>query len=159
MNRRAIATLALSAAGLIGIVSWEGYRGEAYVPVAGDVATIGFGSTRRDDGSPVQEGDRTSPVQALQRALRDVTQFEGALKQCVHVPLSQGEYDAFTSLAYNIGPAAFCASTLVRKLNAGDYAGACEEILRWNRFQGRVLKGLVNRRESEYRMCKGDSNA
>jgi lysozyme len=55
-----------------------------------------------------------------------VAKFEGAVKQCVTVPLAQYEYDAYISLAYNIGPTAFCGSTLVRLLNAGDYeGGAC----------------------------------
>ena len=59
------------------------------------------------------------------------------------------------ALAYNIGPGAFCGSTLVKRLNAEDYPGACREILRWNRAGGRVVQGLVNRREAEYRQCIG----
>jgi lysozyme len=98
-------------------------------------------------------GDTIDPVTALQRKIRDVEKFEGAIKQCVTVPLFQHEYDAYLSLAYNIGPQAFCRSTLVRKLNAGDYAGACKEILRWDRFQGKPLAGLTKRRQSEYLQC------
>jgi lysozyme len=94
-------------------------------------------------------------VQALVRKLADVQQFEGALKRCVRIPLHQHEYDAFLSLAYNIGSGAFCSSTLVRKLNAGDYAGACAEILRWDRFQGQPLRGLTLRRQAEHRQCLG----
>lgn len=152
--RSAIAVLALSAASLVAIVSHEGYRGEAYVPVPGDVPTIGFGTT-----GGVKPGDRTDPVTALQRALTDVNTFEGALRRCVDVPLHQYEYDAFVSLAYNIGSPAFCGSTLVKKLNAKDYAGACQEILRWNRFKGRPLPGLTKRRQAEYRKCIGEEDA
>jgi lysozyme len=150
VNRVSIATLALSASALVGIAVHEGYREAAYRPVPGDVPTIGFGTT-----AGVQMGDRIEPVQALVRKLADVQQFEGALKRCVRVPLHQHEYDAFLSLAYNIGSGAFCSSTLVRKLNAGDYAGACAEILRWDRFQGQPLRGLTLRRQAEHRQCLG----
>ena len=81
--------------------------------------------------------------------------FEGALKQCVRVSLHQYECDAFVSLAYNIGSGAFCGSTLVRKLNAGDYAGACAEIDRWVYAGGKRLPGLVKRRAEERARCEG----
>jgi lysozyme len=148
--RIVIGALTLSASALVGIAVHEGYRGEAYIPVKGDRPTIGFGTT-----AGVKPGDRIEPVQALVRKLQDVQKFEGALKQCVRVPLHQYEYDAFLSLAYNIGPGAFCGSTLVRKLNAGDYAGACAEILRWDRFRGEPLRGLTLRRQAENRQCLG----
>ena len=148
--RIVIGALTLSASALVGIAVHEGYRGEAYTPVKGDRPTIGFGTT---DG--VKPGDRIEPVQALVRKLADVQKFEGALRQCVRVPLHQHEYDAFLSLAYNIGPGAFCGSTLVRRLNAGDYAGACAEILRWDRFRGEPLRGLTLRRQAENRQCLG----
>ena len=148
--RIVIGALTLSASALVGIAVHEGYRGEAYIPVKGDVPTIGFGTT---DG--VKPGDTIEPVQALVRKLADVQRFEGALKQCVRVPLHQHEYDAFLSLAFNIGPGAFCGSTLVRRLNAGDYAGACAEILRWDRFRGEPLRGLTMRRQAENRQCLG----
>lgn len=69
------------------------------------------------------------------------------------VPLTQGEFDAYVSLTYNIGAGAFCKSTLVKRLNAGDYAGACAEIKRWDKMGGKVLRGLTARREREYQMC------
>jgi lysozyme len=122
--RTAVAALGLSAAALVGLVLHEGYSDRAIIPVKGDVPTLGFGSTTRADGSPVRLGDTTTPPQALARALRDVQQFEGALKTCVTVPLAQHEYDAYVSFAYNVGPRAFCQSTLVKKLNTQDYAGA-----------------------------------
>jgi lysozyme len=145
-----ISALTLSASALVGMAVHEGYREAAYRPVPGDVPTIGFGTTQG-----VQMGDRIEPVQALVRKLADVKRFEGALKQCVRVPLHQHEYDAFISLAYNIGPGAFCASTLVRRLNAGEYAAACAEILRWDKFQGQPLRGLTLRRQQEHRQCLG----
>lgn len=155
-QRSAIAGLALSAAALVGLVTQEGYTDHAVIPVKGDKNTIGFGSTTRLDGSPVQTGDTTTPVKALARALTDIQKFEGALKQCVKVSLHQHEYDAFISLSYNIGSKAFCSSSLVSILNAGRYQEACDQILRWDRFHGRPLRGLTLRRQKEYKQCIGE---
>jgi lysozyme len=147
-KRQELAALTLSATALIAIVYHEGYRENAYIPVAGDVPTIGFGTTKG-----VQLGDKTDPLSALSTAHRDIKTFEGAIKSCVKVPLYQWEYDAYTSLAYNIGGSAFCNSTLVRVLNAGRYEDACKQILRWDKFQGKPLAGLTKRRNEEYRRC------
>lgn len=150
IKRNHIAALALSASALVGMALHEGYRGEAYTPVPGDVPTIGFGTT-----AGVKPGDRITPERALVRALQDAQKFEGALKQCVKVPLHQHEYDAFVSLSYNIGSGAFCGSSLVKKLNAGQYEAACDEILKWDKFQGRPLPGLTKRRQQEHAKCLG----
>jgi lysozyme len=145
-----IASLSLSAAAFGGLVAYEGYSETPITPVPGDRLTIGFGTTEG-----VQPGDRITPPKAVARALQDVAKYEGAVKQCVRVPLHQYEYDAFLSLAYNIGPGAFCGSTLVRVLNAGDYTEACRQILRWDRFQGKPLRGLAIRRQAEHKTCTG----
>jgi len=147
MIRKAVASLALSAVALVGIAVHEGYEGSAYQDIVG-IWTIGFGTTEG-----VRPNQTITPVAALQRKLTDVRKFEGALKQCVTVPLSQNEYDAYISLAYNIGSGAFCNSTLVRLLNQGQYDMACQQILRWNRAGGQVVQGLVNRRQAEYKLC------
>jgi lysozyme len=152
--RIAIAALTLSASAFVGLAVHEGYSPVAYTPVPGDVPTIGFGTTEG-----VKPGDKITPVQAVQRALQDAAKYEGALKSCVRVPLHQHEYDAFVSLAYNIGPGAFCSSTLVKKLNAEDYSGACLEILKWDRFKGKPLRGLTLRRQAEYRKCTNAPSA
>lgn len=149
-SRTNVAALVLSAAAIVGIVVHEGYSDNAYIPVAGDVPTIGFGTT-----TGVKIGDKITPVKALERALTDVNAFEAALKKCVKVPLHQYEYDAYVSLSYNIGSKAFCDSTLVKLLNNGDYDGACKQILRWDKFKGKPLKGLTIRRQSEYEKCTG----
>ena len=151
-TRQIAAALTLSASALVGIAPHEGYRDTAYIPVAGDVPTIGFGTTEG-----VKMGDRITPPKTLARALTDVQKFEGALKKCVHVPLHQYEYDAFVSLAYNIGSGAFCGSTLVRKLNAGDYTEACAEVDRWVYAGGKRLPGLVKRRAEERTRCEGQN--
>lgn len=150
ITRRNISALALSAAALVGLVMSEGYTDRAAIPIPGDVPTIGFGSTHG-----VKLGDTTTPPKALGRALRDVQVFEGAVKKCVTAPLHQHEYDAFISLSYNIGATAFCNSTLVKKVNALDYAGGCREILRWDRAGSRQVPGLTKRRQSEYQQCMG----
>jgi len=147
--RTKVAALTLSATALVGIATWEGYSGNAYQDIVG-VWTIGFGTTEG-----VKANQKIDPVQALQRKIVDINKFEGSLKQCVKVPLAQYEYDAYLSLAYNIGPTAFCNSTLVRKLNAEDYAGACKEILRWRFANGKEVRGLKLRREAEYKQCIG----
>ena len=150
IERKALAGLALSASALVSILLHEGYSDKAYTPVKGDRLTIGFGTT-----GGVKAGDTIKPPQAVARALVDVQKFEGALKQCVKVPLHQHEYDAYVSLSYNIGSAAFCGSTLVKKLNAGDFDGACQQVLRWDKFNGKPLAGLTKRRQAEYQQCKG----
>ena len=148
--RTNVAALGLSAVALVGILVHEGYSDNAYIPVAGDIPTIGFGTTEN-----VRLGDKTTPTKALTRAMSDVQEFEGALKSCVKVPLHQYEYDAYISLSYNIGSRAFCNSTLVKMLNAGDYTGACKQILRWDKFKGQTLRGLTIRRQAEYAKCIG----
>ena len=155
MNPRiVVAALGLSAVGFVGVLGWEDYRERAYDDGVG-VQTYGFGTTRKPDGTPVRPGDTIAPVEAVKHAHRELTQFEGAIKRCVKVPLHQHEYDAFVSFAYNVGSGAFCSSTLVRKLNAGDYEGACNELTRWVYAGGRKLQGLVNRREAERKLCLG----
>jgi lysozyme len=149
VNRIQVAALSLSATALVGLAAHEGYVEKAYQDIVG-VWTIGFGTTEG-----VRPGQTIDPVKALQRALTDAQKFEGALKECVHVPLHQHEYDSLVAFSYNVGSGAFCRSTLVRKLNAGDYEGACKELLRWNRAGGKVVRGLVNRREQEYKLCMG----
>ena len=147
--RLGIASLVVSAAALVGIATHEGYRGEAYRDAVG-VPTIGFGET-----AGVKMGDKTTPGRSLVQLLGSTNRHADAIRKCIAVPLYQHEFDAYVSLSYNIGPGAFCQSTLVKKLNAGDYAGACEEIKRWNRAGGKVLPGLTKRREQEYQLCKG----
>lgn len=152
-TRKRLALLSVTSAVAL-IAGFEGFRETAYIPVKNDVATIGFGQTFYADGSRVRLGDKISQAQAQQQlevlVRRD---FAGKINNCVKVPLSQNEYEAYVSLAYNIGASAFCKSTLVKRLNQKDYLGACSEILRWNKSGGRVLKGLENRRFAEYKLC------
>jgi len=150
--RTAIAALTLSASTLVGIALHESYRDTAYLPTKNDVPTIGFGTT---DG--VRMGDKITVERALVKLLADADKYQTAIKGCIgDVPLYQHEFDAYTSLAYNIGTGAFCRSTLVRKLKAGAYLEACKEILRWDKQAGLTLRGLTIRRQAEYRQCMGE---
>ena len=150
MDRIKIAGLVLSASTLVGIALHERFVPNAYEPVKGDVPTIGFGTTEN-----VRMGDTITVERALVRLLADASKFENAVKRCAPVPMYQYEFDAYVSLTYNIGETAFCNSTLAKQLKAGNYAQACEEILRWDKFKGRTMRGLTNRRKEEYTKCIG----
>ena len=151
MIRPAITSLYLSAAVLVGIALEEGFTSKAVIPVPGDVPTIGFGTTEG-----VKRGDTITPERALMRLLQDADKFSEGVKKCANVPMYQYEFDAYLSLSYNIGTGAFCNSTLVKKLKAYDYEGACKEILRWDKFKGQPLAGLTHRRQREYKLCMGN---
>jgi lysozyme len=136
---------------MVGIATHEGYRSEAYLPTPDDVPTIDFGRTKG-----VKMGDKSNPVRGLQLLMDELdTVYVAGVKRCVKVPLYDYEFGAYVSFTYNVGVAAFCSSTLAQKLNAGDYAGACAELSRWNRQKGKVLRGLTARREEERAICEG----
>jgi lysozyme len=124
--RIVIAALSLSAAALVGLAVHEGYTDEAVIPVKGDVPTVGFGMTQRPDGSPVRMGDRTNPVEALQRTLAYTQRADAKIRQCVTAPLHQAEFDLMADFGYQYGIGALCKSSIVARANAGDYAGSCE---------------------------------
>ena len=150
--RIGIAALSLSAAGLIGIANHEGFVGKTYKDAVG-VNTIGYGTT-----VGVKPGQTITPERALIRLNDDVGVFEREMRTCLgDVALHQNEWDAYVSLTYNIGSGAFCRSSIVRKLSRSppDYKGACESILLFNKAGGRVLPGLVKRRQVEYQQCIG----
>ena len=157
-NNRVLVSIVTASALLIGMVAgYEKYVPNVYMPTPNDVPTIGYGTTvNPDTGKPIRMTDRRIDEATAKRWLiTDVAKTEAKMRRCVRVPVTQGEWDAYTSLAYNIGTGAFCGSTLVRKLNAGDYAGACKQILRWDKQKGRVLRGLTRRRNAEYKLCVG----
>lgn len=152
--RQVVAVLALSASAFVGIANYESYREEAYLPTPNDVPTIGYGHTEG-----VKLGDRTTPERALRLLSEETLVIERKLRECIgDVPLYSSEWDAYVSLAYNIGTGAFCSSTLVKLLKEKPpkYEEACKQILRWDKQKGKVLKGLTRRRESEYKLCMGE---
>lgn len=137
-----------SAAGRAAITQREGCELTAYQDSVG-IWTIGVGHTSAAGAPAVRKGMKITKAEADEILSRDLALFEKAVNAAVKVPLNQNEFDALVSLAFNIGAGAFKKSTLVKKLNAGDKAGAADQFLRWNKAGGRVLKGLVKRREAE----------
>lgn len=132
------------------IKRWEGKRLDAYQDVAG-LWTIGYGHLVRpgEPYHPYGPVRSITEAEAEQLLARDMSAARDAVARAVTVPLSQNERGALESLAFNIGANAFASSTLVRKLNAGDKAGAADEFLRWIHAGGKVVQGLVNRRHDE----------
>ena len=116
-----------------------------------DVWTIGYGHTK-----DVQEGDKWSKEKAdfmLWRELED--EYEEYVNNYVHVPITQQQFDALCSWVYNLGPSNLKRSTLLRKLNNGDYDEVPQQIKRWNKAGGKVLEGLTRRREAEALLFEG----
>lgn len=140
---------AVSAVAVSAICGFEGYREYAYKDVAG-VPTIGYGTTKG-----VKMGDKTTRHEAKAFLVRDASAMAKQMQTLIKVPLYQHEWDAYLSFTYNVGIGNFRSSTLLKKLNAGDYSGACAQLKRWVYAGGKKVKGLVNRREAEYRMCIG----
>jgi len=135
--------LKTSQRGLDLIKKFEGCRLTAYKCPAG-VWTIGYGHT-----NGVKKGQKITQKQAELFLREDIKKFENGVKKYVSVPLTQNQFDALVSFCYNCGLGAFKDSTLRKKLNAKDYAGAAKELLRWNKSNGVVLEGLKRRRNAE----------
>lgn len=158
-RRTFVAGLGASAIAVALIANFEGYRDKAYDDGVG-VQTIGFGTTRRQDGTPIKPGDTVTPQRAVIMLAQDADRIAQELASCIgDVPLYKHEWDAFVSWAYNVGAEAACHSALVRKLKQQppDYEGACRELLKWTKAGGRELSGLIKRREAEYRLCIGEN--
>lgn len=139
----------IAAAAVALVASWEGVKTVAYKDIVG-VPTVCFGETRG-----VKMGDRYSMDDCRAMLGDALVEFEQGMRACLTQPdaIPDKPYVSFLSLSYNIGTRAFCGSTVARKANAGDIKGACNSIPAWNRAGGRVVKGLVNRRAEEQRIC------
>jgi lysozyme len=124
-----VAALSLSAAALVGLAVHEGYTDRAIIPTKGDRATVGFGSTFKEDGSFVKMGDTTNPVQALQRTMNHIQKDETGVKSCVTASLYQHEYDTMVDFAYQYGVPTLCRSSIVKFANQGMYKESCDSYL------------------------------
>lgn len=155
-SRMKAAGLVLSAGAFVSIAVHEAYRSDAYYATpdekARGISTVGFGATEG-----VKPGDRITVERALVRLLNDSDKYQQAVRRCAPVPMHQHEFDAFVSITYNIGTGAFCSSTMAKRLNAGDYPGACDAMLMWNKQGARVLPGLTKRRQEERKRCLGET--
>ena len=138
----------ISDKGLALIKQFEGCKLTAYQDSVG-VWTIGYGWTQPVDGKPIRAG-MTIKQETAERLLKTgLVSYESDVSRLVKVDLTQGQFDALVSFTYNLGARSLSTATLLRKLNASDYAGAADEFLRWNKAGGKVLNGLARRREAE----------
>lgn len=139
-------------AGIDLIKRFEGFSGKPYRCPA-DIPTIGYGSTRYADGREVSMSDPPiTEAQAVQLLADTLGRYEKGVTGLVTVPLTQSQFDALVSFAYNLGVGNLGNSTLLKKLNNRDYAGAANEFSRWVRGGGKILPGLVARREAERKL-------
>ena len=135
--------------GLALIKKFEGCELEAYQCSAG-VWTIGYGHTKE-----VQKGDVWSQSHAEHMLEVELHEYESYINEYVTVALSQNQFDALVSWVYNLGPANLKASTMLKVLNSGKYEDVPAQIKRWNKAGGKVLEGLIRRREAEACLFQG----
>jgi lysozyme len=134
----------INEAGLTLIKSFEGCELTAYQDSVG-VWTLGWGHTKG-----VQKGDTCTQQQADDWLAGEIaTEYAPGVWQAVTVPLTDNQFAALVSFAYNLGVGALKGSTLLKKLNARDYTGAADEFLKWNRANKKPLAGLTRRRKAE----------
>ena len=116
---------------------------------AANKATIGYGSLKLIDGSPVTDNISITMQEAEDLLAHELVEYEGYINDLVKVPLKQNEFDALVSWVFNLGPSNLKSSTMLKVLNAGKYQEVPEQIKRWNKVNGKVNEGLVKRRKSE----------
>ena len=138
-----------SAEGIALIKKFEGCELKAYQCSAG-VWTIGYGHTK-----DVEEGDTISKDQAEEMLVEELHEYENYINEYVNVALSQNQFDALVSWVYNLGPANLKSSTMLKVLNDGKYEDVPYQMKRWNKAGGKVLDGLVRRREAEALLYQG----
>lgn len=153
--------MALNDATIALIKSHEGLRTNAYADAGygWDRATIGYGHTSQAGPPKVSKGMKISEAEAELILRRDLEAVEKAVRSLVKVPLTDNQFGALVSFTFNVGNGAFKDSTLRRLLNAGDYSGAAAQFKRWNKSNGKVLKGLVRRREDEAALFRSEGVA
>ena len=134
---------------------FEGCRLEAYPDpgTGGDPWTIGYGAT----GPGIEPGVIWTQEEAEARLIEDVQRFADAVERALTVDVSDNEFAAMVSLAFNIGAGAFRKSTLLRLVNDGHFEAAAQQFERWNRAGGRVMAGLTRRRQAERDLFLSDA--
>jgi len=133
------------------IKKFEGCELEAY-QCSANVWTIGYGHTRG-----VNEGDSCTQQEADNMLVDDLQEFEGYVNEIVNAELTQNQFDALVAWTYNLGPTNLKDSTLLKRLNENDFADVPHQIRRWNKAGGKVLDGLVRRREAEALLFQGEA--
>lgn len=143
--------------GLDLIRAFEGFRADPYLDAVG-VPTIGYGSTYYPDGQRVRLTDPPISEPEARRLMQaTLAEFEDGISAALRVGVTQSQFDALVCWAFNIGVSAAQNSTLMKKLNSGDYSGAADQFLRWNKAGGVVLRGLTRRREAERELFLEDA--
>ncbi len=131
------------------IKEFEGFRSQAYKDAVG-IWTIGYGTTAAAGvGITPRAGMSVTKEEAEWYLQKAVDKFAASIRPAITAPINENQFGAFVSLAYNIGPGAFKRSSSLRHFNNGDNARAAQNILLWNKAGGKVLRGLVRRREAE----------
>jgi lysozyme len=133
------------------IMPWEGLWTTAKIDTIGTgrPLTWCYGETIGN----VNLGDKFTPQQCSEMLKRRLPEYANAIAPCIKVPVSDKTRAALVSFAYSVGSAGFCRSSAAKRLNAGDTRGACDALMQWNKAQGRVVKGLTNRRAAERKLC------
>lgn len=154
MNKRLLVTLGAGTAALLTayVPTFEGMVLRGYRDPIGIVTACSGHTATAVLGKPYSLAE----CQALLE--HDLIEHATGVVGCIKQPLSMGQKAAFTSFAFNVGTTKFCRSTLAKKANLGDMAGACAELSRWVRAGGKPLPGLVKRRQIERDMCEGRIN-
>ncbi|WP_415715973.1 lysozyme [Roseibium sp.] len=144
---RLAGTVGAAAIALVG--AWEGLRLTAYRDVVG-IPTVCYGETYG-----VKMGDKHTKAECDQMLLASLKKHERGMRKCLRDPnaIPAKSCVAFVSLTYNIGVVGFCRSTAARRLNRGDVKGACDAATWFKKAGGRTIRGLVNRRAAEHRLC------
>lgn len=112
------------------------------------IPTVCYGETEG-----VKVGDKYTRDQCEQMLAKKLPRYAAEIDKCIKVPMPPKVGAAFISLSYNVGSGGVCRSGALRKWNAGDKRGACEAFMVWNRAGGRVVQGLINRRNTERKLC------
>ena len=122
---------------------------------AANKATIGFGSLKLIDGSPVEDGMTISKQDAEDLLAHELHEYEGYINDMVKSELKQNEFEALVSWVFNLGPSNLRASTLLKVLNNKDWADVPNQIKRWNKVSGVPNEGLMKRRNAEALLFEG----
>lgn len=139
----------ISEKGLNLIKEFEGLRLKPYKDAVG-IPTIGCGNTYYDDGRKVSLSDPAITEERATELLKTVVKrYEDAINRYVQVPITQNQFDALVSFAYNVGNENVRKSTLMKLLNRKQYTEAADQFLRWDKAGGKTLKGLTRRRQAE----------
>lgn len=130
------------------IREFEGFRENAYLDTGG-VWTIGFGTIKYPNGTKVKKGDTCTCAQAEAWLKNDTAWVDACLDRTIKVTVNQNQFDALASFVYNVGETAFMKSTMLKVLNAGNFAGTASQFDRWVYDNGKAINGLINRRKKE----------